>query len=83
MDKDHPDYYLATTATIMVPVQVRYHLPTGVVYSFECPTREQVEQAIKDAENMKHNHIGVPNKITCQHPPCQMAGKCCYEKSKP
>jgi hypothetical protein len=48
--KEDPDYYLATTATIMVPVQVRYHLPTGVVYSFECPTREQVEQAIKDQD---------------------------------
>lgn len=42
------EYYAPTVETVMVPVEVKYHYATGIVYSFTPPTREDVEKALKE-----------------------------------
>jgi hypothetical protein len=41
-------YYQATTGTVLVPVKVRYHYATDTIYSFDAPTTDEVEEALKD-----------------------------------
>lgn len=40
-------YYQATTATVMVPVRVRFHDATDTLYGFDPPTHDQVTEAMK------------------------------------
>jgi len=44
---DYDSYYAATVIKVMVPVTVRYHMPTDVVYSFDPPTIDDVEEAVR------------------------------------
>jgi len=39
-------YYVETKTIVLVPVVVKYHEPTGIVYSFVPPTQDVIEQAI-------------------------------------
>lgn len=42
------NYHQSTTATILVPVKVKYHHPSGSLYSFSLPDRETIEAALKE-----------------------------------
>lgn len=47
MEASYDEYYRATEKVVMVPVKVRYHAPTNVVYGFTPPTNLDVENALK------------------------------------
>lgn len=47
-DRVVDNYHKSTTATILVPVKVRYHHPSGSLYSFSLPDRETIETALKE-----------------------------------
>src|SRR6185369_9564200 len=53
-DWDGGTYYDPTIETILVPVKVRYHDATGIVYGFTTPSRDDVENALKKKEESDH-----------------------------
>jgi hypothetical protein len=42
------NYWETTTTTVLVPVKIKYHHPTGVLQSFKLPDREAIEKALKE-----------------------------------
>ena len=57
-DSDHP-YWRREKKTVFVPVEVEYHPPTGIIYPFTLPTRDDVEKAFREhpARNVINEQI--------------------------